>query len=159
MLRARTLLISTAAIALLTLSGCSAASATGSKPASTKTASTKTATHAPTAQSTAVACSIMKESMADASAEVQGAMSTAMTDPAGATQKLQALATAMESGLEKVTNDKAHAAFQKADDSLTVMIDAANKGVADPASFDMTAYQATIADLQASFSAIGEVCA
>ena len=97
--------------------------------------------------------------MADASAEVQGAMSTAMTDPAGATQKLQALATAMESGLEKVTNDKAHAAFQKADDSLTVMIDAANKGVADPASFDMTAYQATIADLQASFSAIGEVCA
>ena len=154
MLRARTLLISTAAIALLTLSGCSAASDTGSKPASTKTA-----THAPTAQSTAVACSIMKESMADASAEVQGAMSTAMTDPAGATQKLQALATAMESGLEKVTNDKAHAAFQKADDSLTVMIDAANKGVADPASFDMTAYQATIADLQASFSAIGEVCA
>ena len=154
MLRARTLLISTAAIALLTLSGCSAASDIGSKPASTKTA-----THAPTAQSTAVACSIMKESMADASAEVQGAMSTAMTDPAGATQKLQALATAMESGLEKVTNDKAHAAFQKADDSLTVMIDAANKGVADPASFDMTAYQATIADLQASFSAIGEVCA
>ena len=154
MLRARTLLISTAAIALLTLSGCSAASDTGSKPASTKTA-----THAPAAQSTAVACSIMKESMADASAEVQGAMSTAMTDPAGATQKLQALATAMESGLEKVTNDKAHAAFQKADDSLTVMIDAAKKGVADPASFDMTAYQATIADLQASFSAIGEVCA
>jgi len=151
MLRARTLLIAATAATIFALSGCSAQADSSPKPATKPS-------HSAGAQTAAQACAIMQASMSDASAEVQGAMSTAMTDPAGATQKLEALSTAMESGLDEVSNDKAHAAFQKADDSLTRMIEAANKGVADPASFDMTAYQATIAELQTSFTAIGEVC-
>jgi len=112
MLRARTLLIAATAATIFALSGCSAPADSSPKPATKPS-------HSAVAQTAAQACAIMQASMSDASAEVQGVMSTAMTDPAGATQKLEALSTAMESGLDKVSNDKAHAAFQKADDSLT----------------------------------------
>jgi len=153
MLRARTLLITAAAVTLLGLSGCSAAS-----DSSPKAANTTAETQAPATQSTAAACSVMAKSGNGAFADLQESMSTAATDPQGATAKLDGLAASLDSGLAEVTNEEVKAVFTTADNSLKAMIEQVKKVQVDPASLDAAAFQASIADVQTTFAALGEVC-
>lgn len=144
-------LIAASAAVILALSGCSFGSPTPSSVPST----------APTeasSQSTAESCAILEDAVRDATAGLQSAFAEAQSNPAGAAEKVQALADALDAGAAEVTDPDVKAAAEQARDSVSAMVDILEAVIADPTSLDLPSFQASATAVQDSFTTIGEIC-